>query len=252
MSKHIDLNCDMGESFGAWTMGADAAVMPWITSANIACGGHAGDPLTMQRTVAAAVASEVAIGAHIGLPDKLGFGRRAMAISVDELYALVQAQLGALIAIAAGQGVAVGHLKPHGALYHMLESDEALAEAVVDAARAVAPAIRMVGLAGGQLVTLAHEAGLAVLHEAFVDRRYLADGSLAPRQRDDAVITHPDEGLAQAVRLVRDGSVTTVDGSAIKITADTLCIHGDRPDAADFARVIHQGLHAAGVTLQSP
>lgn len=251
MSRHIDLNCDMGESFGAWNMGADAAVMPWVTSANIACGGHAGDPVTMRATVSAAARAGVAIGAHVGLPDKEGFGRRAMAITPAQLEAMTITQLGALMAMAQACGAQVGHLKPHGALYHMVEKDPELASAMVTACQSVDPAIRMVGLAGGELVARASHQGLAVAHEAFIDRRYLADGALTPRSRDDAVIEDPDQALAQALQLVREGRAATAGGGSVEVRGDTLCIHGDRADAEAFAQHMHAGLTAAGLELRA-
>lgn len=251
MSASIDLNCDMGESYGAWTMGADAEVMPWITSANIACGFHAGDPLTMRATVKAAAEADVAIGAHVGLPDKQGFGRRAMAISADELYAMTIVQLGAIVAMAKTSNRDVTHLKPHGALYHMLEKQPELTAAMVAATAAVDRRIRIIGLAGGQLVRAGQEAGLEVAHEGFVDRQYQRDGSLTPRSEPGAVINDATQALKQAIALAQRGEVTLIDGSRIPVQADTLCIHGDRADAAAFARAIHEGLRAAGLELQA-
>jgi UPF0271 protein len=248
--RSIDLNCDMGESFGAWRMGADTAVMPWITSANVACGFHAGDPMTMLATVRAAADAGVAIGAHIGLPDLAGFGRRVMAVSPAELYAMSVAQLGALTAVARTANLRVGHLKPHGALYHMAEQDPALARAIVDAIRDVDSRVRLVGLAGGALVRAGDRGGLAIAHEAFADRRYLADGRLVPRGQPDAVIEDIDAAVRQAVALAVDGVVTSVDGGTVRVHADTVCVHGDRPDAAAFAQALHDGLHAAGLMLR--
>lgn len=250
MNTCVDLNCDMGESFGAWRMGADAEVMPWITSANIACGFHAGDPATMHATVKAAVAAGVAIGAHVGLPDKQGFGRRLLEVTAAEVHAMTVVQLGALLAMAAAQGARVGHLKPHGALYHMAEKQPELAAAMVEATRAVDAGIRIVGLAAGTLVTTAAEAGLAVGHEGFVDRRYRADGTLSPRSHPEAVIDQPEHAVEQAVMLAREGRVVATNGATLTVRADTLCIHGDRADAAHFARRIHDGLIEAGLTLR--
>ncbi len=251
MSTYIDLNCDMGESFGAWTMGADADVMPWVTSANIACGFHAGDPVTMRATVKSAAEANVAIGAHIGLPDKQGFGRRAMAISADEVYAMTVVQLGSIMAMARTFKRDVTHLKPHGALYHMVEKQPELCEAIVAATAAVDRRVRIVGLAGGQLVRTAQSAELQVAHEGFVDRQYQPDGSLMPRSRKGAVIEDGEEALEQAISLVLRGQALLADGSHVCVQATTLCIHGDRADAASFARKIHDGLRAAGVELQA-
>jgi UPF0271 protein len=248
--RSIDLNCDMGESFGAWRMGADMAVMPWITSANIACGFHAGDPTTMLATVRAAADAGVAIGAHIGLPDLVGFGRRALAVSPAELYAMTVVQLGALAAVAQTAHLRVGHLKPHGALYHMAEQDLALAQALVDAIRDVDATVRLVGLAGGALVRVGEASGLTVAHEAFADRRYLADGRLVPRGQAGAVIEDIDTAVRQAIALAVDGTVSTLDGASIPVHADSLCVHGDRPDAAAFAQALHDGLRGAGMVLR--
>lgn len=251
MSTTIDLNCDMGESFGAWTMGADADVMPWVTSANIACGFHAGDPVTMHATVRAAVKASVAIGAHIGLPDKQGFGRRAMAISADELYAMTVAQLGSIMAMARTFKRDVAHLKPHGALYHMVEKQPELCEAIVAATIAVDRRVRIVGLAGGRLVRAGHNAGLDVAHEGFVDRQYQHDGSLMPRSEKGAVIADAARALQQAIALVQRGQAPLADGSHVSVPVTTLCIHGDRADAASFARTIHEGLRAEGLELRA-
>lgn len=248
--RTIDLNCDMGESYGAWCMGADDAVMPWITSANIACGFHAGDPSTMRATVQAAAAAGVAIGAHIGLPDLAGFGRRAMAVAPAELYDLGVVQLGALMAMAHTARARVTHLKPHGALYHMVEREPPLAQALVQAVRDVDAEVRLVGLAGGALVRAGAEAGLAVAHEAFADRRYRADGHLVARGEPGAVIGDVSAAVRQAIGLAVDGVVESVDGTRVQVQADSLCVHGDRPDAAAFAQALHEGLRAAGVDLR--
>ncbi|NII10957.1 5-oxoprolinase subunit PxpA [Oleiagrimonas sp. C23AA] len=247
--SRIDLNCDMGESFGAWHMGADTEVMPWITSANIACGFHAGDPLTMRHTVRAAVEAGVAIGAHVGLPDLVGFGRRAMAVKPDELEAMCVVQIGALQAMAQASGGQIAHLKPHGALYHMVEADTALADAIVAAVRSLGDGIRIVGLAGGTLVKRAEDAGLAVAHEAFVDRAYQPSGALMPRGQPGAVIEDPQQAVRQALSLATKGEVLCGDGQTLSVRADTLCVHGDRAHAAAFAQALHEGLRRAGVEL---
>ncbi len=247
---HIDLNCDMGESFGAWRMGADVEVMPWVSSINVACGFHAGDPCTMQRTLEAAAEAGVAVGAHIGLPDLAGFGRRIMAVTPDELYAMCVVQLGALEAMARRGGLVPAHVKPHGALYHMAEMDEALATALVRAVRDVDASLRMVGFAGGRLCRAAEAAGLATAREAFADRRYGTDGHLRPRGTPDAVIGKIEEAVAQAVMLATHGTVADTDGTMIAVRADTLCVHGDRPDAAAYARSLHEGLRTAGVDIR--
>ncbi len=252
MTPYIDLNCDMGESYGAWTMGADAEVMPWVTSVNIACGFHAGDPVTMRKTVTAAAEAGVAIGAHVALPDLAGFGRRAMAVSASEVHAMTVVQIGALMAMATTVGARLTHVKPHGALYHMAEHQPDIADALVDAIAAVDRSLRVVGLADGALVGAAEEAGMRAGNEAFVDRRYRHDGGLVPRGEDGAVIDDPQQALAQALELVRAGRAPLSDGGHVEVHADTLCIHGDRHDAAAFARHIHEGLRQAGVELRAP
>lgn len=247
---HIDLNCDMGESFGAWRMGNDAAVMPWVSSVNVACGFHAGDPLAMQRTLQAAADHGVAVGAHPGLPDLAGFGRRAMAITPQELYAMSVVQLGALEAMARCHGLTPDHVKPHGALYHMLEKDHALAQALVHAMHDVDPSLRLFALAGGNLVRQGADAGLATAGEAFADRRYTDDGQLLPRSQPDAVLEDTHAAVQQALDIVVRGEVATASGQHLAIHAETLCVHGDRPDAALFAKALHEGLTDAGVDIR--
>lgn len=250
--KSIDLNCDMGESFGPWPMGNDTAVLPWISSASIACGYHAGDAPTMHATAAAAQQAGVAIGAHVGLPDLAGFGRRRMAVSAGEVHAMTLAQAGAMQAMARSVGARLCHVKPHGALYHMLEEDAALADAFVAAVRDTGPSLRVFGLAGGQLVALAKAAGLPVAGEGFVDRRYLVNGRLAPRSSEGAVLTDPHAVAEQAVTIAVRGKATSSTGTDVVIVADTLCLHGDRDAAAELARTVHHALKAAGVTIQAP
>jgi len=251
MNTRIDINCDLGESFGAWQMGADSAVMPWITSANIACGFHAGDPDTMRRTVALAVDAGVAIGAHVALPDLAGFGRREMAVSTDEAHALTLYQIGALAGFARAAGTRLGHVKPHGALYAMAARDPALAAAIAAAVREFDAELILVGLAGSALTRAGREAGLAVAHEAFADRAYEADGSLVPRREAKAVIEDPDAMVAQAIAITTRGEVAVRGGGTRALHADTLCLHGDRPGAAHFARRLREALEAAGVEIRS-
>jgi len=238
----MDLNCDIGESFGAWRMGADAEVMPWITSANIACRFHAGDFSTMRQTVALALRHGVAIGAHVSLPDLQGFGRRELRVTPDEAYALTLYQIGALDAFARAAGARVAHVKPHGALYNMAAKDAALSAAIARGVRAFDPELTLVGLAGSELPNAGAAIGLRVAHEAFADRRYERDGSLTPRGEADAVIDDVDAAVAQAVRIAANGTVRARDGSDIMLRADTICIHGDRPGAAVFARRLHEAL----------
>ena len=248
MTKTIDLNCDMGESFGAWTMGQDEAVLAHVTSANIACGFHAGDPLTMQRTVAAAVKRGVAIGAHPSLPDLAGFGRREMRVSADETHAMTLYQIGALAAVARAAGAELHHVKPHGALYNMAARDRTLADAIAAAVRDFDRTLILVGLAGSELPRGGEAAGRAVAHEAFADRRYEADGSLMARSKTGAVIDDVDTAVAQAISIASRGEAQTANGT-LRIRADTICVHGDRPDAATFARRLREGLEAAGLSI---
>jgi 5-oxoprolinase (ATP-hydrolysing) subunit A len=249
MKQHVELNCDLGESFGAWRMGADAAVMPWVSSVNIACGFHAGDPQIMLATLTAAKAHGVAVGAHTGLPDLRGFGRREMAIAPAELYADTLYQLGALQALAKPIGVRIRHIKPHGALYHMLERQPSLADSFVCAAKDFSATLMVVGLAQGQLLQQAMRVNCPVQHEAFADRAYQANGALVPRSSFGAVIAGPAMAAQQVLSIVQNGSVTSIDGSALKLHADTICIHGDRADAAAFTQALVLALRAANIVV---
>lgn len=251
MASRIDLNSDIGESFGAWRMGDDAGVLAHVTSANIACGFHAGDPATMRRTVALAAQRGVAIGAHVSLPDLAGFGRREMKIGADEAYALTLYQIGALAAFAHAAGRRLHHVKPHGALYNMAACDAALADAIARATRDFDANLILVGLAGSELVRAGERAGLAVAHEAFADRRYEADGSLTPRSEADAVIEGVDAAVAQALSIATRGRAVACDGGEIALRADTLCVHGDRPGAALFAARLRAALEQAGVDVHA-
>jgi len=239
----------MGESFGAWRMGQDAEVMPWITSANIACGFHAGDFSTMRQTVLLAKTHGVAIGAHVSLPDLQGFGRRELRVTPDEAYAMTLYQIGALAAFAKAAGTRVAHVKPHGALYNMAARDRALADAIARAMLDFDKNLILVGLAGSALPAAGAAIGLRVAHEAFADRRYEADGSLTPRREPDAVIHNIDTAVAQAVRLATKGTVDTRDSRAIEVRVDTICVHGDRDDAAVFARRLREALAGAGARV---
>jgi UPF0271 protein len=248
----VDLNCDMGESFGPWRMGDDLAVLPHVTSANVACGFHAGDPVTMYQTVSAAVAHGVAVGAHPGLPDLAGFGRRDMAVQAAEVFAMVVYQVGALAAFVRAQGARLTHVKPHGALYNMAAKDADLADAIAQAVDAVDPSLALYGLAGSAMLRAAEGRGLRAVSEVFADRGYLPDGSLVPRSRPDALVTDVRDAVARAVRMAREGRVTAVDGSEVAVRADTICIHGDGPHAVAFARALRSGLDEAGVTVRAP
>lgn len=246
----IDLNADVGESYGAWHMGQDEALIPLVTSVNIACGAHAGDPVVMARTVALASRTDVQLGAHPGYPDRDGFGRRDLAMSTDELEATLLYQLGALAAFVRDAGSELRHVKPHGALYNTAARDAPVAAAVARAVRRFDPALMLVGLAGSVLLDAGREEGLPVAAEAFADRAYEADGSLRPRRLPGAVLPDPEAAAEQAVSIVVLGKVTSHDGATVPIHADTLCIHGDTPGAADYARVVRDELAAAGVAVE--
>ncbi len=246
----IDLNCDMGEGFGGWSIGADAALMPFVTSANIACGFHAGDPEVMRATVELAHRYGVGVGAHPGFPDLQGFGRRYLALSPAEIEAAVCYQIGALYAFTRSCGVALTHVKPHGALYNFAARDRAAADAIVRATRRFSADLILVGLAGSALVEAAVVAGLPRAGEAFVDRAYAPDGSLRDRRLPGALIDDPAAALNQALEIVQHGQVSTPEGD-LPLSADTLCLHGDTPGADRIALAVREGLDAAGVRVRA-
>lgn len=245
----VDLNSDLGESFGAYTVGMDEAVIAHVCSANVACGFHAGDPLVMERTVAACRAAGVAVGAHPGFPDLMGFGRRSMACSPREVKAYIQYQMGALLAFAAAQGVKLQHVKPHGALYNMAAKDPELARAVAQAVAEVDREVILLGLAGSEMLKAGREAGLRTACEVFADRAYRADGSLVPRGTPGAVLHDRDEAIERTVRMVTQGKVTALTGEEIAIEAHSVCVHGDNPSAVEFVRDIRARLEREGVCV---
>jgi len=247
----VDLNADVGESFGAWTMGDDRALMESITSANIACGGHAGDPVVMRRTVRLAREHGVAAGAHPGFADLQGFGRRELRMAPDDVEALVLAQVGALAAIARAEGVTLRHVKPHGALYNMAARDTALADAIARAVKAFDPGLVLFGLAGSLLIHAGEAAGLRTASEVFADRSYLPDGGLVARTVAGAVVHDATMVVDRAVQMVRDGSVMAANGARIRLRAETICLHGDTPGAAALARDVRRGLEANGVEVRA-
>lgn len=251
MAFKVDLNCDMGESFGAYRMGNDAEILEFVSSANIACGFHAGDPSTMRKTVRMALEKGVGIGAHPGTPDLVGFGRRAMALSADEAYDLVVYQIGALDAFVRAEGGEMQHVKPHGALYNMAAKDSALAEAIAEAVYKVNPELVMFGLSGSELVRAGEKTGLRTASEVFSDRTYQPDGSLTDRRQSNALITDPGEAIAQVVRMVKEGKVRAADGTDVDLQPDTICIHGDGVTALDFARRISEELPAEGIEVKA-
>jgi UPF0271 protein len=247
----IDLNCDMGESYGAWTMGADAEVMPFITSANVACGFHGGDPATIRKTVRLAVDHGVAIGAHPSLPDLQGFGRRAMKISAQDMYDLVVYQAGAVEAFARAAGSRLHHVKCHGALYNMAANDEALSEGMARAARDLGGVMLYV-LSNSKMMETARRLGVPVAGEVFPDRGYSDDGTLAPRDRPGGMVEDAGAAVKRAIAMVQEGYVTSLSGKRVSVSADTLCLHGDQPGAAAFARAIRAAFADRGIALAAP
>jgi 5-oxoprolinase (ATP-hydrolysing) subunit A len=249
----VDLNSDLGESYGPWQLGDDTAVLRSVTSANVACGFHAGDPSTLRRTVEEAARSGVAIGAQVSYPDLLGFGRRFIDMDPGELIDTVLYQIGALEAFARVAGVQVTYVKPHGALYNAVVDHESQAAAVVEAVRAYDDRLAVLGLPGSALLRYADEADLRVVPEAFVDRAYTPEGTLVPRGTPGAVLgdTDADVLAERAVRMVTDGTVTAIDGSAVDLCAESLCVHGDSPGAVEMAAAVRRALEDAGVEVRA-
>lgn len=248
----IDLNCDMGESYGIYQIGNDEAIFPYITSANIACGFHAGDAGVMKRTVRMALKYNVAVGAHPGLPDLQGFGRREMAISAEDAYDMVVYQVGALAAFVQSEGGILRHVKPHGALYNMAATDKTLAEAIAEAVYKINPMLVLYGLSGSELTRAGSKIGLRVANEVFADRTYQDNGSLTSRRSPNALITDEEVAGVQCLRMVREGLITTLNGTDIAIKADTICLHGDGEHAALFAAKIHTLFKEENIGLQAP
>lgn len=247
----IDLNCDMGESFGAYQMGNDAEVLKFITSANIACGYHAGDPSVMRKTVELALENGTSIGAHPGFPDLSGFGRRNLNVSEEEAYDLTLYQIGALYGFVKAQGGTLQHVKPHGALYNAAAKDAKLAGAIAKAVYDLDPELILFGLSGGELIRAGKHVGLTTASEVFADRTYQPDGTLTPRTQSNALIENDDQAVHQVVRIVKEGLVRDVNGKDISIEADTVCIHGDGAHALAFAEKINQKLIEENISLQS-
>ncbi len=245
----IDLNSDLGEGYGVWRLAEDSALLGIITSANVACGFHAGDPTTMREAVTAAASGGVAVGAHVSFPDLRGFGRRDMAVPSREVADDVVYQVGALDALARAHGTRVTFVKPHGALYNRIAFDRELADAVVEAIGSLDGALPLVSLPGSAAQTSAREAGLRTITEGFADRAYDRDGRLVSRERPGAVISDPEAVTARAVRMATEHTVETIDGDVIELEAQTLCVHGDSPGSVALATAIRAGLEAAGFTL---
>jgi len=245
----VDLNCDMGESFGAYKLGRDEEILDYVTSANIACGFHAGDPATIRKTVQMAMEKNVGIGVHPGLQDLVGFGRRNMQISPQESYDLVVYQIGAIYAFAKSEGGKIQHVKPHGALYNMAAKSPSLSEAIAEAVYKVDPELILFGLAGGELVKAGQKIGLRTANEVFADRTYQQDGSLTPRTQPHALITNKETSIQQVIRMVKEGKVESLQGIDVPIQADTICIHGDGENALEFAKYITTSLKQAGIQI---
>jgi 5-oxoprolinase (ATP-hydrolysing) subunit A len=239
----VDLNADVGEGMD------DAQLLPYVTSANVACGIHAGDPVTMDQTVEMALSQGVRVGAHPGYPDRENFGRVLVEMSADEIENLVVYQVAALAGFVRSRGGRMTHVKPHGALYHSGAEFPDVARAIAEGVRRVGSDLVLLGAAGSMLIGAGQEAGLSVAEEAFADRRYRADGTLVPRGRPGAVIVDPEEAAEQAVGLARDGIVVAEDSSRLSIRADTICLHGDTPGAVEIARRIHERFRTAGIRI---
>ncbi|MCY0877872.1 MAG: LamB/YcsF family protein [Firmicutes bacterium] len=249
MTRYIDLNCDMGEGFGAWRMGDDESMMAFVTSVNIACGFHAGDPRIMDQRVYEAKQRGLGIGAHPAFPDLVGFGRRNLAVSYREAFTDVLYQLGALSAFCQRHGVRLQHVKPHGQLNNLAMADTTLAEAIVDAVLAFDAGLILIAY-GGELMRLGREKGLTVAFEVYADRAYAADGRLVPRRVPGAVISEPSKVRDRVVRMVTEGTVETIEGQRLAVQADTVCLHGDTPDSVRLAETVREALEQAGVTLR--
>lgn len=245
----IDLNCDLGESFGNYQIGNDREVLPLITSANVACGFHAGDENVMAKTVKWAKERGVSVGAHPGFPDLQGFGRRNMDMSLTEIYNMVVYQVGALKMFCDIHGVKLNHVKPHGALYQMAVRDEAIAKAVASAVYDIDPQLYLVGLSNSILIDVGKAQGLKVASEVFADRRYERDGQLVSRKKEGATIEDTEEAIAQVVQMVKEGTVQAISGEVIDIQADTICVHGDGAHALEFVKEIRTRLSEVNVDI---
>ncbi len=246
----VDLNSDLGESFGAYTIGCDELVLPLVTSANVACGFHASDPVVMKKTVEMAAGAGIQVGAHPGYPDLMGFGRRNMAVTPDEAKAYVLYQLGAMSAFCRAAGLPMQHVKPHGALYNMAGKDYALSKGICEAIREFDPGLIVLALSGGELLRCARDMGLRAASEVFADRAYEEDGSLVNRRKEGAMITDEDLAIERVIRMIKERKVTAVTGKDIPIQADSICGHGDGPKALAFVRRIREAVKAEGIELR--
>jgi len=244
----VDINCDMGESFGSYKIGTDEEILNYITSANIACGFHAGDPATMRKTVRLALDKGVGIGVHPGFQDLVGFGRREMKISPQEAYDITVYQIGSLYGFVKAEGGKLQHVKPHGALYNMAAKDITLSEAIAEAVYNIDPELILYGLAGSKLINAGRKIGLRTAQEVFSDRTYQQDGSLTPRTNPHALITDPQEAVNQVITMIKKGKVHSLQGTDVSIQADTICIHGDGNGALEFAQKLSAALIEAGIS----
>ncbi|MBR6429830.1 MAG: 5-oxoprolinase subunit PxpA [Oscillospiraceae bacterium] len=246
----VDLNCDLGESFGAYTIGCDELVIPLVSSANVACGFHASDPVVMEKTIAMAAGAGIGVGAHPGFPDLMGFGRRNMVITPAEARAYTLYQLGALSGFCRAKGIALQHVKPHGALYNMAGKDYALARGICEAIKDFDPSLIVLALSGGELLRCARDMGLRAASEVFADRGYEEDGSLVNRKKEGAMITDENVAIERVVRMIREKTVTAVTGKDIPIEADSVCVHGDGPKALAFVEKIRAALTQQGIEIR--
>lgn len=247
----VDLNSDLGESFGNYTLGMDEEILNYVSSANVACGWHAGDPLVMTETVKLAAQKGIAVGAHPGFLDLMGFGRRNMVVTPAEAKAYVKYQLGALWAFTVSQGIKIQHVKPHGALYNMAAVDEALATAMCEAVYEVDKDIIFMGLAGSKMIDAAKAVGLKTASEVFADRAYNDDGTLVSRKLEGAVIKDKALAIARVVRMVKEGKVESINGKDVQIQVDSICVHGDNPKALEFVKNIRQTLEGEGILIKN-
>lgn len=248
---YVDLNSDLGESFGNYSLGMDEEILKYVSSANVACGWHAGDAMVMAKTVALAKENGVAVGAHPGFPDLMGFGRRNMAVTPEEAKAYTKYQLGALMAFTESCGMKIQHLKAHGALYNMAAVDENLAIAICEGVYEVNKNIILMGLAGSKMITAAQKVGLRAASEVFADRAYNDDGTLVSRKMEGSMIKDKDLAISRTVRMVKEGKVTTITGKDIDIKADSVCVHGDNPKALEFVKNIRETLEREGITIKN-
>lgn len=251
MSRKIDLNCDMGESFGAWRMGNDAELMDYVSSINIACGFHAGDATVIRKTIQTAIEKGVSVGAHPSFPDLQGFGRRGMNLSPDEVFDIVLYQVAAVKGICESFGVKLHHVKPHGALYNQAAKDENLARAIAKSVKSLDDGLILYGLAGSRLISESEKIGLNTASEVFADRTYRADGSLTPRSEKNALIDDTESAVSQVLQMINEQTVTATGGEKIPIKADTICIHGDGEHALEFAKTVRQRLLKNGIEVSA-